>query len=252
MFTWLAALPVLAQVLLVLVVLSVAVILAFIGKVNLKLGKYNFSFGKSFKKTVTKYRSCEDCRKLVMIRTMKFDHEVKVYKDDILRDQMNYTEQKIHEISYMLTSSYRDDMISLRKEGQPVDQTRENKEYLLYQEALSCAMVQIKNELRRAFKENGFMDFSNNEFSDYVRGKTKLLISVGREYLRSRYPFENMIVPLEWRFDRLPESQIESAVSDLFSKAKQIKLVADEKIEQLGIKYDKDMEEFTDILSSKK
>lgn len=252
MFTWLATLPIIVQVGLIIGVFIVAVVLAFIGKVNLKLGKYTISFGKSFRSNlIKKERSCEDCRKLVMIRTMKFDQDVKLVKDDILRDQMNYAEQKVHEVSYMLTTSYREDIINLRKSEASIDTVRENKEYLLYQETLTCALAQIKNQIRHAFKENGFVEFSPQEFSDYVKGKSKLLVNIGKEYVRSRYPFENMIVPIDKRFETLPEIQIEACAFDLFTKAKQIKLLADEKIEELGREYDKDMEEFCSLPSKK-
>lgn len=251
MFTWLGSLPPILQVFIIFAGFLVIIILAFLGKVNIKLGKYNFNFGKAFK-PISKTRNCDDCRKLVMIRTMKYDQDVRLVKDDILRNQMNYAEQKLHEIYFMLTTSYRNDMIYFRKPNEEIDFDRENKEFLLYQEILSSALIAVKGEIRRSFKENGFVELSNQEFSDYVKGKTKLLINIGREYVRSRYPFNTMIVPLEWRFSRIPEQQIEAAVFDLFSKAKAIKLCADEKIEQLGLEYDKDMIEFSDIKSSRK
>lgn len=236
---WFLGLPVTVQIAACSLLAIIIVILAVIGKVNIRIGKYNLSFGKPAQPI--KKRSCSDCRKLVMTRTMKFDQDLKIIRDEVLRDQMNYAEQKIIEISYFLTSSYREDIIKARNGN--VDIVRENKEYLLYQEAIGNAMSQIKNTIRSAFKENGFYELSNQEFSDYVKGKTKLLISMGREYVRSRYPFENMIVPIEERFARLPEAIIESAVMDLFTKAKQIKQAADEKLEALCDQYDKDLAE---------
>lgn len=243
MFTWLATLPLAAQISLIIGTLVVAVILAYIGKVNIKLGKYVVSFGKPRTTRITR-RSCADCRQLVMIRTMKFDQDIKIIRDDVLRDQMNYAEQKLHELTYCLTSSYREDLTRARKVGIPVDIAIENKEYMLYQESLSCAMLQVKNEVRRSFKENGFYELGPNEFTDYVSGKTKQLINIGREYIRARYPLENMIIPIETRFGKTPESSIEAAVADGFLKAKQIKLSAEEKIKTASRKYDEDMLEF--------
>lgn len=241
MFTGLAALPLITQILIVVGVFVAAVILAFLGKVSLNIGKYKLNFGKP--RTAQKTRVCSDCRKLVMTRTMQFDQAVKMVKEDILRDQMNFTEQKIHEITYDLTSSYRQDIISCREKDKQVDCIRETKEYLLYQEALGNAMIVVKNEVRKAFKENGFFDMNEPEFDDYVKGKTRLLINIAREYIRSRYPFENMMVPIEWRFNRLPEKQIETIAFDVFTKAKQIKQSADEKIVKLGEEYDNDIDE---------
>lgn len=241
MWTGLAALPLIVQLSLVIGVLVVAVVLAFLGKVSINIGKYKINFGKP--KAAQKTRVCSDCRKLVMARTMQFDQNVKMVKDDILRDQMNYAEQKIHEVSYDLTTSYRQDIINCRVKDEPIDCPRETKEYLLYQEALTNAMLAIKNELRKAFKENGFFEMIECNFCDYVKGKTKLLINIGREYVRSRYPFENMMVPIEWRMNRLPEKQIESIVCDVFTKAKQVKQCADDKITELGEKYDSDIDE---------
>lgn len=239
MWTWLTALPIPVQIGIYVGFLVLVVILAIIGRVTFKMGKWNVSFGKPPK---AKKRMCTDCRTLVMTRTMKFDHDVKMLRDDILRDQMNYAEQKMLEVSYMLTSSYRQDIVDARKPGARMDISRENKEYIIYQESLGCAMIQIKNALRRAFKENGFFELGSNEFEDYIVGKTKLLISIGKEYIRSRYPFENMIVPIEERFSRTPESKIQAAVHDVFSKAKLIVKSTHEKIEELASVYDEDMD----------
>lgn len=241
MFSSLAALPLVVQLAIVIGGLIAAIVLGFLGKVGISTGKFKINFGKSSK--AKKVRMCSDCRKLVMTKTMQFDHDVYFLRSDVLRDQMNYAEQKIHEVLYDLTASYRQDMVSCRDKDKPIDQVRENKEYLLYQEAIGNAMVVIKNEIRKSFKENGFIDMDEDDFKDYIKGKTKLLINMGREYVRSRYPFENMIVPIEWRFNRLPEKQIESVVADLFEKAKQIKQASDEKIESLGEKFDTDIEE---------
>jgi hypothetical protein len=242
MISGLAALPALVQICIIIGTLLATVIVAFLGKVSINVGKTRLNFGKSVK-LVTKSRSCSDCRKLVMSRTMQFDQAVKMIKDDILRDQLNYADEKIHEVNYDLTASYMKDIITCREKDQPVDFSRESKEYLLYQETLGNAMNLVKDEIRRAFKENGFYEMSDCAFSDYIKGKCKLLVSVAREYVRSRYPFQGMMVPMEWRFGRLPEQQIESVCCDLFTRAKEIKKIAEQKIVELGEHYDLDIDE---------
>jgi len=93
---------------------------------------------------------------------MKFDGDVKRSRDSILRDQMNYAEQKIHEIGYNLTASYREDIVDSRKTGAKVDISRENKEYILYQESLGAAMVLIKNQTKNQKKSTAFNDARTN------------------------------------------------------------------------------------------
>jgi hypothetical protein len=165
-------------------------------------------------------------------------------KDGILRDQMNYAEQKIHEVTYCLNTSYRDDLIKARPFNVGADMIRENKEYLIYQEALACALSLVKNELRRSFKENGFYDLGPNEFTDYVSGRTKLFINITREYLVMRYPTEGMIISIRDRFSRAPEAFLEVVTTDVYLKAKQIKNTAELKLDATSKEYDKDMLEF--------
>ena len=227
----------------VILVIGIVIGASALGKFSIKFGNKDF-LGDAQDKKGIKPRTCEDFRKLIMTRTMKFDTDLNKLKNSTLRDQMNYAEQKIQEVSFQLSSTYREDIINNRALGKSVDMTRENKEYILYQETLSNAMFPIKNEIRRSFKENGFVEMSSPEFLDYVKKKTKLLITMGEEYIRSRYPFENMIVSIQDRFNQVPEEMIESAINDLYTKAKFISDLADSKINELGKEFDRDMEEF--------
>ena len=220
--------------------------MSLIGKVSIRLGWNKLSFGRTVGEKLpvgSLSSNWSDCRKLIMTRTMRFDADVNKARNCVLRDQMNYAEQKLQEMAFQLSSTYREDIINNRTAGKGIDVVRENKEYILYQEALTNSLLPVKNEIRRSLKENGFIDMSPPEFTDYVKGKAKLLITMGQEYIRSRYPFENMIVNIQDRFNQTPEEMIESTVNDFYTKARQMVLDANKKIDDLGVEFDKEMEE---------
>jgi len=241
---WFVQLPLPLQLTIIITVVLVIIGMSLIGKVSIRLGWNKLSFGRTDNKPGVKAPgSCSDCRKLIMTRTMKFDADINKVRNCVLRDQMNYAEQKLQEMAFQLSSTYREDIVNNRLPGASIDVIRENKEYILYQEALANSLLPIKNEIRRSLKENGFIDMSAPEFTDYIKNKTKLLITMGQEYIRSRYPFENMIVKIQDRFNQTPEEMIEGSVNDFYTKAKQMVLDANEKMDEIGEEFDKDMEE---------
>lgn len=55
--------------------------------------------------------------------------------------------------------------------------------------------IQMKDEIRRSIKENGFYELNGNDFSQYVKNQTKVLISIFRKHIINLYPpDENRII----------------------------------------------------------
>lgn len=234
MWEWLAGLPLFWQIGLPTIAMIVVVVISIWGNAILKWGKRSIGFGRH-------KNSCSKCRQLIMASTLKYKADREIIEFSVLRDQMNYAEQKMHEVFLAQCRSYRDTIVKMRDAPLKIDQAREQKEYLLYQEALANSFVLIKNEVRRSLKENGFCNMSPVEYTHYCKEKAKSLITIAQEYIMSRYPFEKMIVPLQYRFKQLNVDEIESHVFSVVDRAKEIHNEAQEKLAKLDKEYDENI-----------
>ena len=189
----------------------------------------------AFVKWVTKRspaRSCGDCILIMFGIREKYETESEQISHSILRLQMSYFEQKIQELLLWLVQSYQDDLELLGK-----DKPGEIKaqQFGYYQEAIKCALLAVKDEMRKAFKENGFIEFSDNEFSIYVKSKLRTLISIAKSYLTTYY-FQNTdtIVTLKYRFEKLDFNHLNDLAFDVFGYARNI--VKEMKLKESEIK----------------
>lgn len=225
-------------IIIVLVVLLVT--LGILGKVNVKFGKNIITFGKIAK------RSCGDCILLLMSKRERLDSQRNFVSSRILKEQMNFAEQKIIEVQNTLLTSYRD---ILNKKSNGITGPDENKQYRLYQGILSSAFMAIKDEIRRSFKENGFEHLSGAEFSTFVRAKLGALIAIGKSHINDLYPYEGMLVTVDNRMKNLDAmtSKLEDVCFDLFIKAKDIKTDAKKKVESLEKDFSKEIDEFLQV-----
>ncbi len=235
MFDWLVGLPTMWQIALPFSAMFFLVISTIWGNAAIKFGKKSIRFGKP-------RRSCTKCRQLIMVKTLKYKTDREIVRSAILRDQMNYAEMKIHEAYVLMCRSYRSTLMTFRKPTGTVNKDREQKEYLLFQEAINNSFTLAKNEIRRSFKENGFCSMSPVEYTQYCKDKATALVAIGYEYLISRYPFERMIVPLQDKYDQLNITDVEAIVFDTMNRAKEIFMNAEKKLEKIDDVYDTDME----------
>lgn len=164
--------------------------------------------------------------------------------DYILDHQMNYVEMKSEALYTEFLINYKEDQVEFRHKNSITDYVMERKEYFLYQEGLSNAFRLIGKELRRSFKENGFYDKSGKEFQDYVKEKSKELISMGKKYLMLCYPSEDMIVPLNYIFQKLDHAMIEDIAFDIYINAKDIKIKAIDKIKTIDEEFKNNINRF--------
>jgi hypothetical protein len=165
-------------------------------------------------------RSCGDCILILFGIREKYESESYALSKNILRSQMSYFEQKVQELTLWLTQSYQDDLELLGKD-RPGQVKAEQFGY--YQEALKCAMMAVKDEVRKAFKENGFAELSDSEFSIYVKSKLRTLISIAKSYL-STYYIQNSdtIVTLKYRFEKLDYNRLNDVAFDIFGTARDV------------------------------
>lgn len=186
-------------------------------------------------------RTCSDCALLIINLVSDTIKRKKEINEKVLDDQMNYVEMVLETITVDLLSKYKEHQIKFRKEK--IDTDLENKEYILYKESLQNVLFLIKKEVRRSFKENGFHEKDGNEFSEYIKNKSKELIAIAKRYMMAGYP-DSMQVPLKYKFDSLPESIVEGYVFEAFENAKEIVKKAKEDVNKVEIDYKELMDKF--------
>jgi hypothetical protein len=226
-------------VIIIIVLVVLLLLLGVIGKVNLKFGKNIVTFGKIVAK-----RSCGDCILLVMSKRERMDSQRSFITNRILKEQMNFVEQKILEMNGMFLSSYRMQLHELADKN--TSESELNKQYRLYQGLLASTMQAIKDEFRRSFKENGFEEMSGQEFTHYVKQKLGSIVSLGRDHLFNLYPYEGMIVSAENRMKWLDSKLdvLEDVCFEIYVKAKEIKVDAVKKVTTIEKEFSKEIDEF--------
>lgn len=190
-----------------------------------------------------KKRSCGDCIVILFSKGKKHEVDRNKFLDRILKDQMNFVEQKIIEIQLKTFQSFRKDVLEF---GTEIDHAEKEKQYKQYCETLKNALEIGKNEVRRSFKENGFHSLSGLEYSNYVKDKTQTLISMVKTYLIDHYPHERMVVTLDHRFANLDERMIEDEIFEVFNKAKEVRNEAEAKVAELDEGFKKDIDSYAE------
>jgi hypothetical protein len=239
MWTWLGTMPIWAQFSLPIVALFIILLISIYGNAVFSWGKKTrLGFGKN--SSGKKERSCKDCVLLILSKKAQHSSIVEKKEASILRDQMNFVEQKMQEVLFGFIDSYNQQ----QKEVGDVDPIRKNKEITLYSEALKNALFQVKDEVRRSFKENGFHELKDSDFREYVKDKTRAIISIAKNYFINRYPHQGMQIGLSERFVKLDEARIEDLTNEVFIKAKEIRNDIDEQIKKLNESFANDMGKF--------
>lgn len=235
MFSFLGTIP---GIIIIIILVTLLVTLAMLGKVNLKIGKNIITFGKTAK------RSCGDCILLILGKRERLGSQKDFILNRILKEQMNFVEQKILEMQGVFLNSYRTQMHQL-SDGE-IPESEFNKQYRLYQGLMSTTMMAIKDEFRRSFKENGFEEMSGQEFTHFVKNKLGTIVSLGRDHLFNLYPYESMIIPVEKRIEWLDSylSRLEDVCFEIYVKAKEIKIEATKKVQSLDKEFSKEIDEF--------
>lgn len=241
MWTWLASLPLVWQVSLIILVIGAVIGISVFGNFVFKGGLTQISLGR----IRMKGRSCGDCVLILMGKRELLDSKKEFIQRNILKDQMNYVEQKLIEVQTYLTNSYREDIRAARNSN--LNLSEEYKQYRLYCSTLQCALEVVKDEIRRSLKENGFYELSGTDFSNYVKDKAQALVSLGKNYIVNQYPYEGMIVSIEDRLSKLDNyiPKIEDMCFNVFQNAKDILRNSKALLSKADSDFAREIDEFT-------
>lgn len=198
-----------------------------------------------------KATSCGDCVLILFGIREKFEYESNMLNNSLLRKQMTFVEQKIQEITLFLTQNVSDYISTFnRKNGK----NYRTIEFALYCESLKNAMMLVKNEMRRSFKENGFSKYTEMELSYYVNTKTSGIITIIKTYL-DKYYLDNdrSTIRLKATFrkiDELYRKKINDWVFEIFKNSKDLYLYTDNRNKEINEELKSEIDKFV-IKSSK-
>lgn len=225
-----------------IVVLFLLIVLMAIYKSKTIVNGLKLLVGKGSKKPTRTYG---DFAIILLSIRERYEVERRRVNDELLRQQMTYTEHKLQEIVFFLAQDFNDDIQLLGKDS---TNARKVTESALYCEALKNGLLTAKDELRRSFKENGFHSYSQIEFTQYVKEKTTTVITYIRSYLRQYHiETEESIVKLKKRFEKMDHQHLqffEGWLFDIFSYARDKTSSTHEQKTKLEKKCKEEIDEF--------
>lgn len=244
-FGWLVVLPWEAQVVIFIIMILSAVVISIWGTAAVKWGATTVGFGGKNKTTgrpKLSKRSCGDCVVIMMGTKDTCSLKIEQINKSILKNQMNIAEQKLIELQNLILQTYRTDLEKLRPSQSSV--AEEMKQFKLYQSVLSVSLTILKDDIRRCFKENGFEELDDSELKSYTKEKSKTLKTICLNHMSNQYPYEGMIVPWDNCVERTDELDkvIENIFSDMFIKAKELKLEANKNIKEITNDFKKEID----------
>ena len=241
MLTWLIGLPLGIKCGALAAFIIVIVATAIFGRIRVAWGKMSVDLGYN-----KKQRSCKDCAIILRARGVKTSRKVDKIERTNLKNKMNFAEQQLLILQRTLFIEYTKAM----KANKP-SHDDEEKEISSYHTKLKTAMSLLKDELRRAFKENGFHRLEKESFNKYVDDESQILFDTYSEYMLSSYP-DGMIV----RYDDLMSiaDKFKDTMNEHFEaiirKSKEIELKTIEDINNIEEEYETATNEFLGLTSN--
>jgi hypothetical protein len=240
-----------AIVILILGILA-TVIIALRGKLKAKFGDKEIDIGTektfpippppvtgSFLK-----RTCGDCVLILMGEREKFELQIRKERDRILKTQMVYAEQKLTEIQTLLINYWIEAIHnSVKNKITTVD---ESVQYKLIYGLLKDTMIGIKDEIRRSFKDNGFSDIDSSDFSEYVKDRIHVILSMLNQHIRNIYPDRGGVLEVGEILYIIEKQNpyISNIINDVYYHAKDIKIEIDGKLEVIKNSFGKWIDSF--------
>lgn len=191
--------------------------------------------------------SCSNCIQIIFSKREKAEAKRNKVENRILKNQMNFAEQKLIEMNSLFINNYSEIMNNLRNDS--FDFSDEVIQQKLYWGILFESLEKlIKDELRRSFKENGFYDISGAEFSQYVKNQSKRLIELLKQQIRNTYPPSGlgMLVSQQDLLNDIDtkEPKIEDIAFEIYIEAKRLKSVAGQEISKIEEDFEEELKTF--------
>ena len=184
---WLTAILAIPHLHTILIVLFLVLLLISVfGNIGVDLKEKKITFG-SLKK-----RSCGDCINILMAKRTGFEVMYNTKRMSILRQQMVFVEHKLIEIEQII--------------GKEIHN-------------------RVKDEIRRSFKENGFLEMSETDYDNYLNDRYEVLLPM-----------------IDTQDIKIPP-----IIKDIYTNAKAVKLRVETEIKKLEEDFINDMDEFVKV-----
>lgn len=214
---------------------------------SMELAGKTFSFGGKTKKDAVQeqendteqVQTCSNCpKKELYIEKAKgivkvcTEHTTEI-KRDIILQQMNYAEEKIEELRILLCKNYSKRLSNILNCS--VIKAKEHKDYKLYRLVVYHILLQkIKDGvIKKALKENHFLEMSDAEFSQYKNRKQELIIEKISEWLDTLYSDDTLISREElFNINENIKHDTLAIIRTIFDNAKHISATYNDKINE--------------------
>lgn len=225
---------------------------------SMELAGKSFSFGRKEKKETdvepTKQpddaQSCSNCpKKELYVEKAKgivkaCTENTTEIKRDIILQQMNFVEEKIEELRILLCKNYSKRLATILNCS--VIKAKEHKDYKLYRLVVYHILLQkIKDGvIKKALKENHFLEMPDAEFNQYKNRKQELIIEKISEWLDTLYSDDTLISREElFNINENIKHDTLAIIRTIFDNAKHISATYHEKINESVAETEKKLEE---------
>lgn len=182
---------------------------------------------------ITEKRRCGDCILVIMAQKEKYEFSINMTENKKLKQCMIYAEQKLSDMIDLMSNIFISALESSR--ANKINDSSSDIQYKMFYGLMRDSVMQVKNEIRRAFKENGFYELDDNDFSSYVKDKNRKIISMLVNYFRTVYPLtgvavENSSLVSDIEFNA---HKFQEIMFDTFGNAKKVILEIDAEVDEL-------------------
>lgn len=213
-------------------------------KPDFKLGRNHISF---------KNNTSQEHAKLVrsFFEVIRFVQETSrettiVTEKMTIRDQMNYAEQKLEEITDMFNTQF---IRLLKDRNGELFAPIESEEYRRYQIAIEQLRSRYISEFRHIMRENHLTDMSEEEFQKYLSHKCDYLISKGQIWRDELYEGVEITTKDLRDTGQAVESEFYQKVRDILITARKISTEKDEFKKAKDEQAEQKVQEFLDLLA---
>jgi hypothetical protein len=184
-------------------------------------------------------RSCGDCVMILMAQREKYEFNIALTSNRKLKNCMLYAEQKIADMLNILNDTFANALENSRAIRPEEIHSSEDVQYKMFYGLMRDSLVQVKDEIRRSYKENGFYELSEAEFSGYVKDKSRKILSTITTYIRTVYPTSGvsvegheLLTEIEFNAHKFQE-----LVFDMYRNAKTVITDIDTEVDDLKKKF---------------
>lgn len=223
--------------------------------------------------------SCRQCRQLIDSKRVLSEQQVEKIEKTILRNQMNFAEQKLVEILFIfinnfskvfkgkvaedevytfllfLKEKFKDEHILIYQIDEAIENLEIDREILqtkIYWSIIYETLeTMVKLEIRRSMKENGFHEMDEPSFQMYLNTRHKVIYQIIIKQIINLYPKAAGMLLSQEEILRQSEElipNINTIIDEIYRNAKNIKLDSEKEIKKIEDQFQNELEVFVENL----